>query len=67
MTTPFDSFYLNIFPLDSSSVFEYTAVTYPHVGVKCFKNVHDCFKPPTTFSGKTSGKTGIKNLRIWTD
>ena len=61
MTTPFDSFRLNIFPLDPPSVFDYTAVTYPLVGVSYFNNVHDCFKPSITLRDKT----GIKNLRIW--
>jgi len=60
---PSDSFYVSIFPLDSLDVFRDTAKAYTHRRIRYFNNVYDCFKSPTTFSGKT----GIKNLRIWTD
>lgn len=60
---PSDSFYINIFPFDLPYVFRETAEAYMRMGVRYFNNVYDCFKPPITFSGKT----GIKNLRIWTD
>lgn len=61
--TPFDSFYISVFAFDSPYVFKDTAEAYASRRIRYFNNVYDCFKPPTTFRDKT----GMKNLRTWTD
>lgn len=70
--SPFDSFYINdseaycvngVPVFNNPIVFQYEAEAYKYNKITIYHDVYDYFEPSSIFSEKT----GIKNLRIWTD
>ncbi len=66
--SPFDSFYINdseVYCVKGTpvSVFQYETEAYKYNKIMIYHDVYDYFEPSSIFSEKT----GIKEIRLWTD
>lgn len=64
--SPFDSFYINdsdVVVFNNPSVFQYETEAYKYNKITIYHDVYDYFEPSSIFREKT----GIKEIRLWTD